>query len=89
MKLFVGNFDPKVKAEGLTALFSKFGPVTSSYVINDKKTGEPKGFGFVIMEDERQAQAAIKALHGLDIQGRNLIVSVSKESEGKSKPAKT
>ncbi len=86
MKLFVGNFDPKVKSEGLTALFSKFGEVSSSYIIKDKKTGESKGYGFVIMEDEKQAEAAIKALHGLDVKGMNLIVSVARDKN--SKPEK-
>ena len=63
-KLYVGNLSPKADEATLTALFSMFGKVETAYLVLDKKTGESKGYGFVIMSTEAEAQAAIKALDG-------------------------
>ena len=63
-KLYVGNLGPEANDKSLNMLFSMFGKVERAYIITDKQTGEGKGFGFVIMETDEQAKAAIAALHG-------------------------
>ena len=63
-KLYVGNLGPSADEESLKALFSVFGTVKRAYIIADKQTGKSKGFGFVEMDDEEQAKAAVAALDG-------------------------
>jgi RNA recognition motif-containing protein len=63
-KLYIGNLSPQANEEVLTALFSMFGKVEKAYLVLDKQTGESKGYGFVIMSTEAEAQKAIKALDG-------------------------
>ena len=63
-QLYVGNLSPKADEATLTALFSMFGTVEKAYLVLDKQTGESKGYGFVIMNSEADAQKAIKALDG-------------------------
>ena len=63
-KLYVGNLSPKADEATLTALFSMFGTVEKAYIIPDKQTGQSKGYGFVVMSSDTEAQAAIKALDG-------------------------
>ncbi len=62
--LYVGNLGPKADGASLKALFSMFGTVERAYIIPDKQTGQSKGYGFVIMNNDAQAIAAIKALNG-------------------------
>lgn len=75
MNLFVTNISHVVKEGALKALFSEFGDVSSVKIINDKHTGESKGFGFVEMIDDGQALTAMKKLTNANFFGRNLIVS--------------
>ena len=63
-KLYVGNISPEADEASLKALFSMFGAVDKAYIIPDPETGKCKGYGFVIMSSEAEAQAAIKALNG-------------------------
>ena len=63
-KLYVGNMGPDANNESLRALFSVFGTIEKAYIINDRQTGESKGFGFVVMSNDEEAQAAIAALDG-------------------------
>ncbi|MCE5186313.1 MAG: RNA-binding protein [Planctomycetaceae bacterium] len=63
-KLYVGNLGPKANEASLKALFSMFGPVDKAYIIPDPETGLCKGYGFVIMNNDLHAAAAIKALDG-------------------------
>ncbi|MHC4552073.1 MAG: RNA recognition motif domain-containing protein [Planctomycetota bacterium] len=63
-KLYVGNLGPDANDESLKMLFEMFGTVERAYLITEKKTGESKGFGFVIMSSDDEAKAAIAALHG-------------------------
>ncbi|MHC4855445.1 MAG: RNA recognition motif domain-containing protein [Planctomycetota bacterium] len=63
-KLYVGNISPDATEASLKALFSMFGAVDKAYIIPDPETGKCKGYGFVIMSSEAEAQAAIKALNG-------------------------
>jgi RNA recognition motif-containing protein len=75
MNLFVANISRTVKDDALKALFAEFGEVTSATIINDKVTGESKGFGFVEMANDSQALDAIKKLTNASFFGRNLVVS--------------
>jgi RNA recognition motif-containing protein len=61
MKLYIGNLDEKIQSSHLKEAFQEFGKVKSAIVINDKKTGESKGFGFIEMPDEAEAQNTVKS----------------------------
>jgi len=63
-KLYVGNISPSADQASLEALFTVFGTVERAYVITDRKTGQSKGYGFVEMSNDAEAQAAIVALDG-------------------------
>ncbi len=74
-KLYVGNLGYGVTDSELQQLFAAHGTVTSAQVIMDRDTGRSKGFGFVEMQSDQQAQAAIQALNGKDTGGRALTVN--------------
>lgn len=74
-KLYVGNLSYNINDEDLMNRFAEFGTVTSAKVITDRETGRSKGFGFVEMESDDQANSAIDKLNGADFQGRNISVS--------------
>jgi len=78
-KIYVGNLNYSVDDQELENLFSVHGTVTSARVIIDRYDNRSKGFGFVEMEDEDAADAAIKALNGTENGGRELKVSVARE----------
>jgi RNA recognition motif-containing protein len=80
-KLFVGGLTYAKTSSDLQAMFEAFGTVQSAQVITDKFTGQSKGFGFVEMANDDEAQAAIKALEGSDQDGRRLGVSVARPRE--------
>ena len=75
MNLFIANIDRSVKEDALRSLFTEFGEVTSVKIINDKFTGESKGFGFVEMLNDSEAQNALTKLMNANFFGRNLVVS--------------
>jgi RNA recognition motif-containing protein len=77
-KLYVGNLGYGVTDGDLTKLFEPHGTVESVQVIMDRDTGRSKGFGFVEMKTEQEAQAAITALNGKDSGGRSLTVNEAK-----------
>jgi RNA recognition motif-containing protein len=77
--LYVGNLPFTTSAEQLEALFAQHGPVVRAQVISDRETGRSRGFGFVEMENDESAQAAISALNGQDYNGRRLNVNVARE----------
>jgi RNA recognition motif-containing protein len=77
-KLYVGNISPDANEESLEALFSMFGTVEKAYIITDRETGQSKGFGFVVMSNDADAQAAITALNGKDCGGYTVKVSEAK-----------
>jgi len=83
-KLYVGNLGYKVGNRELEQLFAAHGSVRSAEVIVDRTTKQPKGFGFVEMESDQEARAAIAALNGKEIDGRTVTVNEArpKESEG-------
>ncbi len=75
MNIFVGNLSYNVTGADLRESFSRFGEVSQVNLITDKFTGESKGFGFVEMASNSQADAAIKGLNGTDLHGRNITVN--------------
>ncbi len=77
-KLYVGNISPDADKASLEALFSVFGTVKRAYIITDRETGESKGFGFVEMSSEAEAQAAIAALDGKKCDGYTVKVNEAK-----------
>ena len=80
-KLYVGNLSYGVTSSDLEQLFSQYGTVQSAEVISDRETGRSKGFGFVQLGSDDEAQAAIAALHGQDHEGRALTVNEAKPRE--------
>jgi len=81
-KLYVGNLTYNVNESDLEALFSQFGTVQSAQVIVDRDTNRSKGFAFVEMGSDAEAQAAIEGLNGRDYGGRNLTVNEAKPRTG-------
>jgi RNA recognition motif-containing protein len=80
-KLYVGNLSYSVRDSDLEDLFAAHGTVDSAQVIMDRDTGRSKGFGFVEMSSDQEAQAAISALNGKDMDGRNLTVNEARPKE--------
>ncbi len=83
-KLYVGNLTYNVNESDLEALFAPFGSVQSAQVIVDRETNRSKGFAFVEMGTDAEAQAAIQGLDGQDHEGRNLTVNEAKPREARS-----
>jgi cold-inducible RNA-binding protein len=77
-KLYVGNLDPQVDNSVLQQLLAAYGTVSNAQVVMDRDTGRSRGFGFVEMGSETEAQAAVAALNGRDYAGRALVVSEAK-----------
>ena len=80
-KLYVGNLSYDTSDSDLQRLFEEFGTVESAQVISDRDTGRSKGFGFVEMGSDQEAQAAISALNGKEVGGRALTVNEAKPRE--------
>ncbi len=74
MNIYVGNLSNNATDETIRQAFESFGQVTSAKVIKDKYTGQSRGFGFVEMLEEAQAQAAIKSLNGKELMGKQMSV---------------
>jgi cold-inducible RNA-binding protein len=80
-KLYVGNLTYGVTDSALEQMFAPFGTVESAQVIMDRDTGRSKGFGFVEMGSDQEAQTAIGALNGQQVDGRSLTVNEAKPRE--------
>ena len=78
MKIYVGNLAYSVTEGQLEALFQDFGAVASANLITDRHSGESKGFGFVEMDNQAEAEEAIKTLNGRALNGRNLTVNIAR-----------
>lgn len=78
-RIYIGNLNFKTSEENLSEKFSQFGTVLSVQIIKDKTSGISKGFGFVEMPDDEEAQKAIANLNGKDFDGRKVRVSVAEE----------
>ncbi len=75
MKIYVGNLNFKTTEDGLRSMFEQHGQVDEVAIVQDRETGRSRGFAFVTMPDNSQAQAAIDALNGQDFEGRPLTVN--------------
>ncbi|MDB5311313.1 MAG: recognition motif protein [Gemmataceae bacterium] len=80
--IYVGNLPWSTTTDDLYTMFQQYGAVTRAQVITDRETGRSRGFGFVEMPNEAEAQAAIAALNNQDMDGRPLTVNVAKPREG-------
>jgi len=83
-KLYVGNLSFDTTTEDLEKMFAESGSVQSASIIEDRDTGRSRGFAFVEMSSEEEAQAAITALNGKEIDGRALLVNEAKPRENRS-----
>lgn len=81
MNVYVGNLSYQMSESDLQGVFAEFGSVDSAKIITDRETGRSKGFGFVEMPSNEEAQAAISALEGKEYDGRNLKVNEAKPRE--------
>jgi RNA recognition motif-containing protein len=81
MNIYVGNLSWNLKDQDLSNLFTPYGEVASAKIVMDKFTQRSKGFGFVEMPNDEQAQAAIAQLNGSEVDGRNLVVNESRPKE--------
>ena len=79
MNMYVSNLSFHTADDDLRKLFEKFGAVTSAKIIMDRETGRSRGFGFVEMSSDSEANEAIKKLNGMDIEGRAMSVSIARE----------
>ena len=80
-KLFIGSLSYNVTEDQLKELFAASGTVVSASVIMDRDTNRSKGFAFVEMDTEDQAQAAINTLNGSELDGRSIVVNIAKPKE--------
>jgi hypothetical protein len=80
-KLYVGNLAYSVRDDSLQQAFSEFGTVTSAKVMMDRDTGRSKGFGFVEMGSDAEAQAAINGMNGQPLEGRAIVVNEARPRE--------
>jgi len=81
-KLYVGNLSYQTTDQDLSKMFAEAGTVVSAQVITDRETGQARGFGFVEMSNAGEAEAAISAINGRNVDGRALVVNESKPREG-------
>lgn len=85
MNIFVGSLPYRLKEAQLSQYFEEYGQVSSAKIVTDRETGRSKGFGFVEMENDEEANAAIEALNGQEVDGRNIVVNEARprtESRG-------
>lgn len=83
-KLYVGNLPYSYRDDDMLQAFSQFGQVNSAKVMMERETGRSKGFGFVEMASEAEAQAAIKGMNGQQVGGRGLVVNEARPMEPRS-----
>lgn len=80
-KLFVGSLPWSVDDAGLAQIFSQAGTVVSAQVVKDRDTGRSRGFGFVEMSTDEEAQNAVANLNGTDVEGRKIVVNIARPRE--------
>ena len=83
-KLYVGNLTYSVNSNDLESWFAQYGTVQSAQVITDRDTGRSKGFGFVEMDSDAEAQAAIQGLHEKETDGRRITVDEARPREART-----
>ena len=87
MNIYIGNIAFKATADDIRQLFERYGAVKNVTVITDRETGRSRGFGFVEMANASEAKAAIEALHGTALLGRELTVNEARPRE--SRPSRS
>jgi len=85
MNIYVGNLPYNVVEEDLKEIFEEYGEVSSVKIISDKLTGRSKGFGFVEMDDDQEANKAIEELNNAELSGRNIKVNESRPRSNDSR----
>jgi len=80
-KLFVGSLPWGVDDAQLAQIFSQAGTVVSAQVVKDRETGRSRGFGFVEMSSDEEAQAAVANLNGTEVDGRKIVVNIARPRE--------
>ncbi len=85
MNIYIGNLSFNATEEELEKLFSERGKVSSVDIIKDKFTGKSRGFAFVEMPDQIEAESAIQALNGKKVKDRNIMVNQARSISGRSK----
>ncbi len=88
MNIYVGNLPYSMTDVDLQEIFGEFGTVAKANVISDRESGRSKGFGFVEMENDADANTAIESLDGKDVQGRNLKVNKARPREEKPRQSR-
>jgi len=78
-RLYVGNLSYDSNKESLRAAFSQFGEVTDVHIVTDRQTGQSRGFGFVTMSSQTEADMAMQSMNGADLDGRRLRVNEAEE----------
>jgi RNA recognition motif-containing protein len=86
MNIYCGNLSYDITEDDLQQLFEEFGPVVRTNIIKDRDTGNPKGFGFVEMENEADGQKAIEDLDGNPLKGRDIRVNEARPRADRPKP---
>jgi cold-inducible RNA-binding protein len=81
MKIYIGNLSFQTSEADLRSLFEAYGEVASASLVLDRDTGRSRGFGFVEMNDDTQARAAMQALNGTNVGGRDLVVNEARPRE--------
>ena len=89
MNIYVGNLSYQTSEEDMQRAFEAFGKVTSVAIIKDKFSGQSKGFGFVEMENDEEARAAIEGTDGKDLRGRQLKVNEARPREERKPMARS
>lgn len=89
MNIYVGNLPYNATEEQLKTMFGRYGEVTTTSIIKDRDTGRSKGFGFVEMPDDTEAEQAIQTLNESDMNGRNIKVNQARPKEARSDKPRT
>jgi RNA recognition motif-containing protein len=85
MNIFVANLNYRLSSDDLRGVFEEYGQVDSAKIITDRDSGRSKGFGFVEMTDDSEAQNAIKELNGADFDGRPIVVKQAEDRPQRSR----
>ncbi len=82
-RIYVGNLNYRTDEQSLRDTFGEFGEVTDVHIVTDRETGRSRGFAFVEMPDDSEANKAIEELNGKDVEGRSLTVNVARPRESR------
>lgn len=83
MKLFVARLDYGVTSDALRSVFEDFGTVSSCSVVNDRETGQSRGFAFVEMPNQQEAMTAMREVNGMEFRGREVVVKQAEDRKAR------